>query len=92
MSEYLLQERNDKTMREVRGHIKKAKRAELEAQLTQEAAEMLVCMYELLIERHGWKEDELAEEIRRMVKEQNKKILQDEMLKSITRQNGGVWQ
>ena len=79
-------------MREVKGQIIRAKRVELEAQLTREAAEMVVCMHELLTERHGWKEDELAEEIRRMVKEQNKKILQDEMLKSITRQNGGVWQ
>ena len=79
-------------MREVRGRIKKAKLVELEAQLTQEATEMFCCMYELLTKRHGWNEDELAEEIRRMVREENKIIIESEILKAVNRQNGGVWQ
>lgn len=79
-------------MREVKGQIKKAKRVELEAQLTQEATEMFCCMYELLTKRHGWREDELAKEVRRMVKEENKLILEGEILKAVKRQNGGVWQ
>ena len=72
--------------------ISKVKFEEMQADLDDEAAKVFLCMHKLLIERHGWQEDELAEEIRRMVQEENKIILESEILKTVNRQNGGVWQ
>ena len=48
--------------------ISKVKFEEMQADLDNEATMFFLCMHKLLIERHGWKEDELHKEIRRMMK------------------------